>query len=85
MIDTEAMIGESYHPGYHVAGTELPWRTRLAASGCCTSCEFCIEIGPISTTAPQAPMTSRPADRQIGRVRGGRSRVSAPLPKEPTL
>jgi hypothetical protein len=41
---TDGFIGETYHPGYHVAGRPLPTRWRAAPFGACNACEFCIEI-----------------------------------------
>lgn len=47
-VDLDATVGETYHPGYHVRGRELPVRERAAVVAACNACEFCIELKGVS-------------------------------------
>ena len=41
---TDMRVSETYHPGYHVAGTELPRRERETVVAACTECEFIVDL-----------------------------------------
>ena len=43
-IVPDGLVGRVYHPGYHVAGTELPRRFEAKPFAACTACEFCLEL-----------------------------------------
>ena len=40
----ECTTVETYHPGYHVAGRQLPTRERATVAAFCSGCEFVIDL-----------------------------------------
>jgi hypothetical protein len=61
-IVLDGLIGEVYHPGFHVRGTPLPTRLVQAPYLACNVCELCVTLARLNF-AVLAILSSEAHDR----------------------